>query len=337
MREVDPKTLKTDPNRFQYKIVHNEAGASGSLTDVKKWNPDIAGIVQVWKDPADGNTYVVNGHNRHDLALRANAESITIRYLKVNTAAEARAVGALTNIAEGRGTSIDAAKFFRDTKKTRAELEAVGVPLREKIATEGLAIANLNDGLFARVVQGTLPVERAAVIGASGISHEEQSKLMSLVDRRTIGGKPLNNETIKELADMVRDAPRTQSAQMSLFGADDASESLAIQKAELVAGLRSQLRGEKKLFGTVSRKRNASSLAKAGNVIDIDQSRQISEGAAQVLGIFDALKGKRGPLSERINDAVVRISNGEKSATVRDELYQWIARELPTTLKRSAA
>jgi hypothetical protein len=337
VRDVPPEALKTDPNRFQYKLVHNEAGASGSLTEVKKWNPDIGGVLQVWKDPADGHTYVVNGHNRHDLAKRAGAESVTVRYLQVKNAAEARAVGALTNIAEGRGNSIDAAKFFRDTKQSRSQLEAVGVPLREKVATEGLAIANLSDGLFSRVVQGSLPIERAAVIGAAGISHEEQSKLMSLIDRRTVGGKPLNNDTIKELADMVRDAPRSQNAQMSLFGGDDASESLAIQKAELTAGIRSQLRGEKKLFGTVSRKRNASSLAKAGNVIDMEQSRQISEGAAQVLGIFDALKGKRGALSERINDAVVRISNGEKSAAVRDELYQWVARELPATLKRSAA
>jgi predicted Ser/Thr protein kinase len=337
VQDVDPKTLKTDPNRFQYKIVHNEAGASGSLTDVKKWNPDIGGVLQVWKDPADGHTYVVNGHNRHDLAMRAGAENVSVRHLQVQNAAEARAVGALTNIAEGRGNSIDAAKFFRDTKKTRQELEAVGVPLREKNATEGLAIANLSGGLFDRVIQGTLPVERAAVIGAAGISHEEQGKLMSLVDKRTIGGKPLNNDTIKELADMVRDAPRAQSNQMSLFGADDASESLAIQKAELISDVRRQLRSEKKLFGTVSKKRAASSLSKGGNVIDIEQSKQISEGAAHVLGIFDALKGKRGPLSERINDAVVRISNGEKSAAVRGELYQWVARELPATLKRSAA
>jgi DnaJ domain len=337
VQDVDPKTLKTDPNRFQYKIVHNEAGASGSLTEVKKWNPDIGGVLQVWKDPADGHTYVVNGHNRHDLAMRAGAENVSVRHLQVQNAAEARAVGALTNIAEGRGNSIDAAKFFRDTKKTRQELEAVGVPLREKNATEGLAIANLSGGLFDRVIQGTLPVERAAVIGAAGISHEEQGKLMSLVDKRTIGGKPLNNDTIKELADMVRDAPRAQSNQMSLFGADDASESLAIQKAELISDVRRQLRSEKKLFGTVSKKRAASSLSKGGNVIDIEQSKQISEGAAHVLGIFDALKGKRGPLSERINDAVVRISNGEKSATVRGELYQWVARELPATLKRSAA
>jgi hypothetical protein len=337
VQDVDPKTLKTDPNRFQYKIVHNEAGASGSLTEVKKWNPDIGGVLQVWKDPADGHTYVVNGHNRHDLAMRAGAENVSVRHLQVQNAAEARAVGALTNIAEGRGNSIDAAKFFRDTKKTRQELEAVGVPLREKNATEGLAIANLSGGLFDRVIQGTLPVERAAVIGAAGISHEEQGKLMSLVDKRTIGGKPLNNDTIKELADMVRDAPRAQSNQMSLFGADDASESLAIQKAELISDVRQQLRSEKKLFGTVSKKRAASSLSKGGNVIDIEQSKQISEGAAHVLGIFDALKGKRGPLSERINDAVVRISNGEKSAAVRGELYQWVARELPATLKRSAA
>lgn len=107
---VAPGQIEVDPKRFQYKIVSNAAGEVGSLRDVRKWDDNLAGVISVWQDPGDGKTYVVNGHNRLGLAKRQGVEGVTVRYLKAANAKEARAIGALQNIAEGQGTEVDAAK-----------------------------------------------------------------------------------------------------------------------------------------------------------------------------------------------------------------------------------
>lgn len=130
LAEVSPHDLNFDPKRFQYKMVHGgKTGESGSLTDVRKWDENLGGVMQVWRDPKDGKDYVVNGHNRATLARKLGAEKVAVRYLAVDTPHEARAIGALTNIAEGRGNALDAAKFFRDSGITREDLEAKGIPL----------------------------------------------------------------------------------------------------------------------------------------------------------------------------------------------------------------
>jgi hypothetical protein len=143
--EFPVKDLAVDPDRFQYKMLPADSGATGSLSGVQKFDRDLSGTILAWKDPADGKTYVVNGHNRVDLAKKLGQDTLTVRMLDAKDAPEARSTGALANIAEGRGDAIDAAKFFRDTKLTADEIRAKGIPLREKIAQDGLALSNLND------------------------------------------------------------------------------------------------------------------------------------------------------------------------------------------------
>jgi hypothetical protein len=62
VRNVHPGELKVDPKRFQFKLnTANPAGVTDELKTVKNWNPDFAGVLSTWKDPADGREYVVNG------------------------------------------------------------------------------------------------------------------------------------------------------------------------------------------------------------------------------------------------------------------------------------
>ena len=102
--------LQVDPARFQYKLNVDKSGVTDELKSVKTFNPDFAGVISVWADPADGKVYVVNGHHRYELAHRTGHAALAVRYGDAKTAKEARAVGALNNIAEGRGTAVDAAK-----------------------------------------------------------------------------------------------------------------------------------------------------------------------------------------------------------------------------------
>src|SRR6185312_1612887 len=123
--EISPKDLVFDPQRFQYKLNVNEHVVRNLLTG-QKWNPDLAGVVSVWRDPQDGKMYVINGHHRAQLAVEHEVDRLLVRHIDVKTAAEARARGALQNIAEGRGTAVDAAKFFRETGMTPERLAKEG-------------------------------------------------------------------------------------------------------------------------------------------------------------------------------------------------------------------
>lgn len=106
-----------------------KTGVTKELKGVAAWNPILAGIVTAWHDPQDGQSYVINGHHRAELAHRAIGKPLSelmpgmehdpafddgngnyngamqVMYLDAADAQSARAMGALSNIAEGRGTA----------------------------------------------------------------------------------------------------------------------------------------------------------------------------------------------------------------------------------------
>lgn len=321
VRDENLSDLNFDPKRFQYKLLPGETGATGSLSGVRKWDPNLAGVVQVWKDPADGQTYIVNGHNRATLANRLGVDKVTVRYLDAKDAAEARAIGAITNIAEGRGSALDAAKFFRDTGLTRTDLENKGIPMREKIATDGLAIASLDDSLFRQVVDGRLPMQRASIIGGSGLDHTQQRALVEMVEQREKRGGKITNDTLSELTEVVRSSSTQTEFTLDLFGGSETQKSLAFEKAELQSKIRQRLSREKRLFSTVGRSRAAEELARAGNQINVSESANIAAEAQTSLRVFDQMKNMTSGISRLINSAAERVANGENKRTVERELY----------------
>jgi hypothetical protein len=323
--EISPADIAVDPKRFQYKLLgeHTTTGEVGSLSGVKKYDPDLAGIVQVWHDPADGKTYVVNGHNRLALANKLGAESVAVRYLKAPDAQAARAIGAITNIAEGRGDALDAAKFFRDSGISREDLEAKGIPMREKIAQDGLALSKLDDSLFQQTINGGLSINRAAIIGGGGLDHAQQRDLAKLIDSQG-KKKALTDATIQEMVDIAKGSESQQEVTLNLFGEDFVQKTNMIEKAKLQAAIKSRLSREKSLFGVVSKSKAAAKLEEAGNQINIGKSKDISEKAEKALATFDQLKNLSGPISQAINKAADRVAKGENPKTVEQELYDSI-------------
>ena len=322
LAELDPHSIEVDPKRFQYKIIgeHTSTGSVGSLSGVQKYDPNLAGILQVWKDPKDGKTYVVNGHNRLDLGKKLGADSVAVRYLKAPDAKTARSIGALTNIAEGRGDALDAAKFFRDTGISKEDLSAKGIPMREKIATDGLALSKLDDSLFRKTIDGEIPMARAAIIGGSGLQPAQQRDLMTLVDKQG-KNKTLTDGAISEMVDIAKSSQTHQESTMSLFGEESVTKSNMIEKAKLQAAIKQRLSREKNLFGTVSRGRAATELARGGNTIDREKSGDLSTQASQSLKTFDQMKNLSGPMSDAINHAASRMAAGESQKSVEKDLY----------------
>ena len=317
--ELDTKSIHFDPDRFQYKLAaQGSHGTTEALKDVKKWNPDLAGVVSVWKDPANGQAYVVNGHHRLDLANKLGVSKINARYIDAPNHVEARAAGAMVNIAEGRGTATDAAKFFRDRKIGPHEAAAEGVSLREHTANQGLAMAGLSDHAFKRVVNQELAPNRAAIIGGSGLTHAQQDQLLKVLDKPR--NAKLSDGTVRNMVDSAKAAGSRTKTVHDLFGSSEEEEALGIHRAKAEDAIKRDLAGDKRLFSLVSKSKAAKSLEERGQSrIDTDTTGKIGHEAGAVLDVFDLLKHKDPHISKPLNEAAERIANGENPKTVHAE------------------
>ena len=319
VREMKPGEIGFDPSRFQYKInATATTGEVGSLSGIRKWDANLSGVMSVWKDPGDGKVYVINGHNRLALANRLGAEAVTVRFLNAATATEARAIGALQNIAEGAGSPMDAAKFFRDTGiRNQQDVEARGLPLGSGQASKGLSLSKLPGDVFNAVVRGDLTVNRGAIIGGSGLDEAKQREVFKMIGSR----KAITDQTLQELVEHAAASVQSTQTTMSLFGEHEEAKDNLLTRAKLSAALKAKISREKKLFATVSRAKAATSLTeKGGNTINQEQSAKVAGEASEALGVFERLKSSAGPISSALNRAADRVEAGEAEATVRKEL-----------------
>jgi hypothetical protein len=321
--EVPVAEIDVEPERFQFKLNVGEGGVGQELKSVQRFDPNLAGVIQVWRDPADGRAKVVNGHHRLELARRTGAGRVLVRYIDAPDAATARTVGAMTNIAEGRGTAVDAAKLFRDMGATPAMLEDRGISLRGAVARDGVSLARLPQTLFQDVVSGRLPVARAAVIGGSGLDDTQQLALAQLLTRTEKGGRRLTNETVGELIRFVRGAGTQEATELSLFGEETIARSLALEKAELSAYVKDRLAKDRRLFGFLTRAGRAGRIEEAGaGRIETGRASELAEGAGQAEEVYNRLSTMSGPVAQALNDAAAALARGTDAATVREGLYE---------------
>lgn len=310
--------IHADPVRFQYKAGMGQGGAGEELRGVTKFDPEKSGILSVWKDPADGKTYVVNGHHRLELAQRTGADSLTVRYIDAANAAEARAKGAMINIAEGRGTSIDAAKVFRDSGVTAEDLQNQGLSLTGSVAKEGHALANLEPNIFNKVVSGEMKPTRGALIGQVA-EHSDQLQLAKLIQEREAGGKPMTDSQVGEMLRMQ--APQVTDTQHSLFGDDEISRSLLAEKASVSDYIQSRLKQTRRTFNAVGNENAATRLNEAGNVIDADKNAAIAEATNQQHAVYQKLSTSTGPVSDALDEAAKALHAGQNPAIVKVRAY----------------
>ena len=330
--EMKVSDLKVAPNKFQYKLSTDAEGVGTLLKETKVWNPDLAGIISVWRDPADGKMYVVNGHHRYELAKRLGVKSVTVRHIVAPTAKAARAIGAEQNIAEGRGTAMDAGKFFRDSGISATDLAEKGISLSEGMVAKGMALANLSEPIFNRVVQGDLTQGRAIAIGEATADPAEQKAVLDLVERKERTGKKVSDDTLSELIRLVKSSGQTTETTANLFGTQEINRSLALEKAEISAHIKQQLQRDKKLFGFVAKGDRATELARAGNKIDVEKSKEISTGAAQAEEVYNRLSERGGPIAGILEEAARKLADGSNAATVKSDAYSRVRGEVSQTL-----
>jgi hypothetical protein len=297
--------LKCDPKRFQYKLVQYDAhGSTNSLLGITQWDDTLAGTLLVWRD-TDGQIFVINGHNRYSRALSLGVAYLKCEFISAINASEARAIGALKNIAEGNGTALDAAKFFRDNRLSGQDIRRSGnLPLSRSTVKDGIALSNLIDPLFSRAIEARLSIGDAAIIG-NGLEQSLQASVIEALDKG-IGGNDLT-----ELCTLINASEKATIEQSSLFGSEVFTVTNAIERAKKIAWLKVKLSRDRRIFGTVAK--NDQALIKGNNKIDAVTSKAIAEQSSKALALFDQLKLQAGPLASLINSA----ANG----TINDDQY----------------
>ena len=330
--EMRVSDLRTDPERFQYKVNVGAKGTNSELHNVTKWNENLAGVQLAWHDPQDGKSYIINGHHRHELATRLGVESVPVRHIEASNAAEARYIGAVANIAEGRGTAIDAAKLLRDNNVTPEKLAADGVSLKGKVAADGAALSRLPEALWGKVYRGEVSTARGVAIGASGLQDHEMQLLHETVAKHESKGKKLSDGEVSELAAHVKSAGETTQTTSNLFGDEEVKHNLFIEKAQLSSYLKQKLGQDKKLFGFVSKGNRAEKLAEGGNTINVSESQKIADQSAKMEEIVNRLAHRSGPVADALHSGATKLAQGENLNDVRTELYERVHRAVAELL-----
>lgn len=311
------RDIHRDPARFQFKQLGLE-GVSGELKGVTTYNEKLAGVTSLWRDPADGLDYVINGHHRHELSERTGNEWMNVQYIDAKDATEARARGALINMAEGRGTSVDVAKFLRDMDVTPAALAKEGISLRADLVKDGLALSKLAPDIFDQVATAKIPQAWGVAIGEVLTDPMLQRETLKAV--RT--GKRLTQLEVKEIARQVRDAGSEALTQETMFGEETDYHALFVPKAQLAVAIKKRLSGDKRLFGYVSKEGRAEQLSQAGETqIDVDAAKTMADASARIEEVFDRLYTRSGPIADLMNAGARRVAHGETPGAVAGEIY----------------
>jgi hypothetical protein len=131
---------------------------------------------------------------------------------------------------------------------------------------------------------------------------------------------------------MVRGAGTHSETQNTLFGAQEQTRNLALEKAEVSAYIRDTLSKERRLFSHVSDQSRADQLGAAGNLIKAKDNATIAERAAQAQELYDRLSSRTGAVDDILNRAAGRLAKGDDSNAVKREAYNSARAALAETL-----
>ena len=324
---VPASELILDPTRFQFKRA-DKTGKTGRLADVEKWNEDAAGTIVAWRDPDDGKLYVVDGHQRvnlaHDLEARGHAPiEITAKVLDGTriTAEEARHRGAMKNIGEGSGTAVDAARVWRASAPAeRADLAAA---FKHATMRHGMSLAKMTDevfklyaGYFNNPPGGRLglPPELAAAIGEAapdGTDNAEALQMAMLKDM--IADPPATALEAQQFAkDFVamQTGQTEQAEQQGLFGEELIAESAIRERARIKAGVLRDTKHHARIFGALEKNKQVLESIE-GNIIDAAASRKQADQAKLLAAVIEQQSTQAGsPISEVLTQLALEVKAG---------------------------
>lgn len=303
--EVD--CIEVNAKLFQFKRMAKANGSVGSLSGVKTFDPDLCGVLLCWNQPGTGKIYVVNGHNRLELAQQLGVKTLPIKLINVNNFKEARFKGALANIAEKSCDIYDVAKFFRENHLSETQLKDLGIAIKQSLTRDAIATTKLSDTLFDAFLRGEMAVHIAVAIGNSELSEEQQNMLWTQCLKCIEQGKEITSSLINDFIDAVLVSETYQ--QSDLFG-NSWSQNYIYEYSLLCARIKREFKKNIKVFGTAAKNSDDLSSVKDQN-INANASAAISMKNQKYYNTFCRESRYIGPLATLLNRFAKLLHEGK--------------------------
>jgi len=335
--------LKIDPARFQFKQGTDARGVQrgSSLEGVDRWNTDMEQPVEVWQDPADGEFYVVNGHNRFALAQAKNIPTLPIKEIFAESPEQAKTVGALSNIATGGGRPIDAAWFIKGAGITEpGQLESLGVPLAPDSGNglSGFQLSRLPEDILRAVESGQIKERQGRIIGGSGADEASmRGAYRYLVENpgTTKGRLKGMLELSKQMTGEAQSTGRVDQPDM-LKGTpwDQTFNKQMVAVADLADEVATLLKREKRLFSMADA--NSAALEAKGSRIDKASAQQVAEANARAIDYFQRTWMETGPIRDLLNEGGNRVAAGENKGAIAKQIKNRLVGQLADLMGEQA-
>ncbi len=313
---LDLDKVEVDAKVFQFKSGGDKEGVVETLRSVKEWDPYKAGHVIVY-EYLDGRQVIADGHQRYGLAKRLLAENpdadirlYGVKYREADgiTPEQAKVHAALTNISQvasfrGAQSTIDAAKVLRIDPSRLGELPAMSQMVRQ-----AKDLVKLSDESFGLVINEIVPTNYAAVVGRLIDDPAKQMAVMRLLAK----AEPANSTQAEAIVRQARDMEFRAETQDGLFGVEEMTQSLMLERAKVLDQTLKILKNDKRVFRTLVD--NQQRIEAEGNKLSADSNVQRSTTDAQALEIVQAQANRKGAISDALNLAAREYADGKSLA-----------------------
>jgi hypothetical protein len=313
--DLDPLELEVDARTFQFKTGSDGAGVTDALKDVKRFDRRLAGVALVW-ERADGRRFIADGHQRLALAQRAleagqdpgevRLNGFLLREADGITAADARQMAAIKNMAEGSGSALDAAKILREVGPM-GEAMLPPLPPRSALVRQARGLATLGEDEFFQVINGLIDVRYGALVGTATTDPRLQAAMIDII-RKT---QPANDTQAHSIIEQVKTQGVEVRTTEDLFGEQSFSESLYLERAQVLDAALREARNDRAVFGRLVAEEGRITEA-GGNRLDRQANQQRIEEATSAATQIAILANSKGPLSDALTDAARTVKGGAR-------------------------
>ena len=316
----DPRDIQVDARTFQFKEGGDEFGVTDRLQFITEWDPALAGVVTVYEF-ADGRLFIADGHQRVGLARRLLAQNPSadiqlfgyrLREVDGITPQEAMVSAAITNIAQGTGSAIDAAKIARMDPDRFNDLVGRTLPPTSQLVRQAREMMSLTQDAFGAVINDVVPSNYGAVVGRVLADRPDlQMAAIGVLAK----AEPPNVFQAEAIVRQVREADADVATQSSLFGDELVVESLYAERAKVLDRAVRQLRQDRAAFASLTR--NAETIEAAGNVLDAAVNQRRADLDAQAISLIQTLANRKGALSDALSEAARVARDGNIAGATR--------------------
>jgi hypothetical protein len=327
----DPRDILVDARTFQFKGGGDEFGVTDRLQFITEWDPQLAGVVTVY-EYADGRLFIADGHQRVGLARRLMAGNpdlniqlygYRLREIDGITPEQAMISAAVTNIAQGTGSIIDAAKIARMDPERFRGMVGRTLPPTSQLVRQAQDMMTLTQDAFGAVINDVIPSNYGAIVGRLLADRPElQQAAIGVLAR----AEPANVFQAEAIVRQVREADADVATQQSLFGEEMIVESLYTERARVLDRAVKQLRQDRAAFANLVR--NAENIESAGNVLDRSVNERRADLDAQAIALVQTLANRKGALSDALSGAARIARDSGSYATPTRQFVESIRRSI---------